>query len=164
MKFRKRKHKKASIELSMNFMVMVILSLVMLGVGFYFAKNIFVHTQDIGAQLDAQTKTQIESKLRDPASLVAVGLNRKIIKRGDHETFGVGVANRNKEKGYFYLEVKCVLGNTKDSEGHNVDIPTTNCDPDEEEERCCGDWIQATKFSDGSSQIGVLYYFPENRG
>ena len=96
------KHKRG-FELSINFIVMVILSLAMLGVGFYFAKNIFIQTYDIGQQLDDQTKSQIESKLRDPASLVAIGINQKSIKRGDHDIFGVGVANRNKEEGYFYL-------------------------------------------------------------
>ena len=70
------RHKKG-FELSINFIVMVILSLAMLGVGFYFAKNIFIQTYDIGQQLDDQTKSQIESKLRDPASLVAIGINQK---------------------------------------------------------------------------------------
>ncbi|MFH1439976.1 MAG: hypothetical protein ABIG89_05385 [Candidatus Woesearchaeota archaeon] len=149
-KNRIRKNKKG-FELSINFIVMMILALVTLGVGFFFAKNIFSHTIDIGEQLDAQTKTQIESKLRDPASLVAVGLNRKVITRGDHDTFGIGVANRNSKKGYFYLEVSCKLGNFKNKEGVNEDLPVL-C---QEEETCCSKWIQAEKKGENLFRIDV---------
>ena len=142
-----RKNKKA-MELSINFMVTLILALVMLGVGFYFAKNIFIHTTDIGEQLDAQTKNQLEMKLRDPASLVAIGVNRKIINRGKHDTFGVGVANRDKQKGYFYLEVWCVFGEAKNKDGEKVHLP-----PVYAEKTSCSQWIQAKnsgKMSPGS--------------
>lgn len=144
------KHKKA-FELSINFIVMVILSLAMLGVGFYFAKNIFIQTYDIGQQLDDQTKSQIESKLRDPASLVAIGINQKTIKRGDHDIFGVGVANRNKEEGYFYLEASCNFGSGKDTDGNEVEIPAT-CTTDQ---TCCSKWIQGKSIGDNVYMINI---------
>ena len=123
----------------MNFIVMMILSLVMLGVGFYFAKTIFLHTTDIGQQLDYQTKQQLESKLRDPSALVAIGVNQKTIKRNGHDTFGVGIANRDKQEGYFYLEVACILAQIEDEEGNKIE-DGISC-KDKPELTCCNEWI-----------------------
>lgn len=132
---------KKGFEISINFIVMVILSLVMLGVGFYFAKQIFVQTIEIGDQLDFQTKQQLESKLRDPAALVAIGINKKEIKRGGHEAFGLGVANRDKEDGSFYYEAQCSLAKNKDKDGNVVEGLIVCGEPTEEVVTCCNKWV-----------------------
>jgi len=143
---------KKGFELSINFIVMVILSLVMLGVGFFFAKNIFFHTTEIGEQLDYQTKQQLESKLRDPSALVAIGVNKKLIKRNNQETFGVGVANRDKEEGYFFLEVECKIAQIKDENGDETK-DATSC-PGDTEKFCCNEWIQS-KISGNKHEIDI---------
>ncbi len=135
---------KKGFEISINFIVMVILSLVMLGVGFYFAKQIFAETIDIGNQLDFQTKQQLESKLRDPSALVAIGINKKNIKRGDHDAFGLGVANRDKEDGSFYYEAICTLAKNKDKDENVIEGLTVCGEPTEEVVTCCNKWVVGT--------------------
>jgi hypothetical protein len=83
---------KSGIELSINFLVIVIISIVMLTSGILLIKNYFGTAEDIKDQLDEQTISQIESLL-DEGDYISMPLNRKTISAGESSTFGLGVLN-----------------------------------------------------------------------
>ena len=84
-----RKHKKA-IELSINFIVMLILAVAMFSGGLVFLKKFFSKTGEMKDNLDSQTEQQIE-KLLDSGSPVVIPVHTKSIYRSKSDTFGIGV-------------------------------------------------------------------------
>ena len=89
--FQKIKSKKA-IELSINFLVIVIISLVMLSSGILIVQKYFGTAEEIQSQLDTQTIAQIE-ELLDEGDPVAIPLKRKTISAKESDIFGLGVIN-----------------------------------------------------------------------
>ncbi|MBW2967625.1 hypothetical protein KY362_04005 [Candidatus Woesearchaeota archaeon] len=84
---------KRGIELSVNFIVMLILAIAVFAGGLVFASKFFGHAEKVRASLDAQTERQIE-KLLDSGSPVVLPINTKEIFRNKHDTFGAGVLAR----------------------------------------------------------------------
>ncbi len=83
--------KKAAIELSMNLIVVIILSIVILGAGIALTRTIFGGAEEIQLSLDERTQSAIEDSLRD--SPVSIPFADKEAGRGDARLFGLGVMN-----------------------------------------------------------------------
>jgi hypothetical protein len=96
---------KKAIELSINFLVIVIISLVMLSTGILLIKKYFGTATDIKEQLDEQTVEQIEGLL-DEGNSVAMPLKRKTVEAGANELFGLGVINLVESRVSFNVDVK----------------------------------------------------------
>ncbi|MFH1408702.1 MAG: hypothetical protein ABIH34_02240 [Nanoarchaeota archaeon] len=101
--------KRGAIELSMNFIVMLIIGIAVLGFGFWFANKIFFAANTQAVTMDNQLQADIERMLIDPSKLVAIPYTKKKIARGDMQVFGVGVVNTLNTEGEadnFYLKVE----------------------------------------------------------
>ncbi|MBT5022741.1 hypothetical protein HOK51_05755 [Candidatus Woesearchaeota archaeon] len=83
------KNKKA-IQLSINFIVMLILAVAMFSGGLIFLNKFFSKTTEMKGNLDAQTEKQIE-KLLDSGSPVVLPIHTKEVYRGKTAVFGIGV-------------------------------------------------------------------------
>jgi hypothetical protein len=83
-------HSKRGIELSVNFIVALILAIAVFAGGMLFVTKFFNKAEQIRGNLDAQTEKQIE-KLLDSGSPVVVPISTKEIYRNQFDTFGVGV-------------------------------------------------------------------------
>jgi hypothetical protein len=81
---------KRGIELSINFIVMLILAIAVFAGGLVFASKFFGHAEKMRDNLDAQTEKQIE-KLLDSGSPVVIPISNKEIFRNKFDTFGIGV-------------------------------------------------------------------------
>ncbi len=81
---------KRGIELSINFIVMLILAIAVFAGGLLFTSKFFGHAEKVRSNLDAQTEKQIE-KLLDSGSPVVIPISNKDINRNKFDTFGVGV-------------------------------------------------------------------------
>ena len=95
---------KRAIELSINFLVIVIISLVMLSTGILLIKRYFGTAEEIKAQLDEQTVAHIEELLEE-GDVVAMPLKRKTIGSGETGIFGLGVLNINEQPETFTVEI-----------------------------------------------------------
>jgi hypothetical protein len=84
--------KRAAIELSMNFLVIMILAIVILSMGIYFAVTTFAKANEINDRIDRQTEKQIYDLL-DTGDPVVAPLNTAEIERGKYHVFWVGVRN-----------------------------------------------------------------------
>jgi len=78
------------IELSINFIVMLILAIAVFAGGLVFASKFFSHAEDVRGSLDSQTERQLE-KLLDSGSPVVLPISSKEIFRNKFDTFGLGV-------------------------------------------------------------------------
>lgn len=96
-------HNKRGIELSINFIVALILAIAVFIGGMLFVTKFFTHAEKIRGDLDAQTEKQIE-KLLDSGSPVVVPISTKEIFRNKFGTFGVGVLA--KYNGKYVLDIQ----------------------------------------------------------
>ena len=83
---------KKAIELSINFLVIIIISIVMLSSGILIIKKYFGTATEIKEQLDEQTLNRIEDLVSDGGTVV-VPFKRKVVEAGEAELFGLGILN-----------------------------------------------------------------------
>jgi len=83
---------KKGIELSVNFMVVVILSVVMLSLGLILIKQFFSKADDIKGTIEDATEKDMEDILTQDDT-VAVPINRRVIERGKSDFFNLYVLN-----------------------------------------------------------------------
>lgn len=86
---------KKAFELSINFLVVVIIAIVMLALGMKLITDFFGKATEIHAIIDEGTKAEINEML-SRGEQVAVPFNLKQIRRGEDDTFGIGVLNTAK--------------------------------------------------------------------
>jgi hypothetical protein len=99
-----KKYKKAAIQLSMSFLVMLIIAIVIFVLSLVFLGDFFDQSVKLKTSLDQQTRAQIESMLKGNER-VAIPLDTKKIKRGDSTNYGVGIRN-TLSKEYFTVILK----------------------------------------------------------
>jgi len=83
---------KKGIELSINFIVMLIITLAVFGMGLVLANKFFGEAKNIQEELDYKTEQEILSIL-DSGERVSIPINQKDIRKGKSEVFGLGVLN-----------------------------------------------------------------------
>lgn len=91
-------NKKASIELSMNTLVIVIISLVILGSGVALLYKFIGSATDTKNLLDERTNTELEHLLVDQGKQVALPLHVATLSGGESHVFGVGILNSDATK------------------------------------------------------------------
>jgi len=96
---------KKAVELSMNFLVMILISIAVLSMAIIISRNIFTGAKNLQLDIDRQTQQEIENLL-DDGSRVVIPFTRKTVNRGDLAVFGVGVLNVLGDTKYFNISVK----------------------------------------------------------
>ncbi|MDP2750524.1 MAG: hypothetical protein Q8O89_06860 [Nanoarchaeota archaeon] len=95
---------KRAIELSVNFIVVLILAIVTFSLAIGLTYNMFSKAYKLKADIDSDTKSQILSLL-DSGEKVAIPANRASIQSGKNEVFGLGILNIEKTSSDFFIEV-----------------------------------------------------------
>lgn len=85
-------NKKATFQLTLNFLVIIIISLVVFGFSVYLIKKFFTHAETIKMTYDERTEKEIE-RLLDDGSRIAIPFDKKTIHNGEFKTFGIGILN-----------------------------------------------------------------------
>lgn len=114
-------------ELSINFIVALILAIVVFGFGLYFVQKVFHEAGEIKAQLDKDSEKNLNAML-DRGEKVAFPVTSKDIKSGEVAIFGLGVLNVNSDKITFSVDISCSTYITKG--GTELDSAAN----------CAGDW------------------------
>jgi len=81
-----------AIQLSVNFMVILIITLIVFGMAMYLLNMFFGTAKEIKENIDTQTENEIQRVLFS-GERVAMPINRKEIKRGSSGVFGLGILN-----------------------------------------------------------------------
>ncbi|MBT3813815.1 hypothetical protein HOE37_04955 [Candidatus Woesearchaeota archaeon] len=98
-------NKKAAIGLSINTLVVVIISLVVLAGGITLLYKFIGGAEEIKGELDAKTKTELERLLVDQGKPVALPLHVAYVNRGEQHVFGIGILNIGGVGDKFNIEV-----------------------------------------------------------
>ncbi len=109
---------KKGIELSVNFLVIVIISLVILSSGILIVRQYFSTAEDIKTQLDEQTERQIEASLGQ-GKLISIPFKKKTIGRGDSDIIGLGILNIYDNQKEFNVNIS--LSNAYDNNKNQIE-------------------------------------------
>ena len=113
-KFKRGKFKsrinKHGFELSVNFIVMLILSISALSLGIFFARNVFKTSNDITKTPVSQFESQLETLSCDSTQPICIGLNKKEVAVGRYVVYTLVINNQFKEAKTFHVHVKVSKG------------------------------------------------------
>ena len=84
--------KKGAIELSMNFLIVLIISIVIFAMGIYLTHRFFAASEAKVLVMDDQMQQEIEA-IMDQGEKVGIPFDRKTIGNKETGTFGVGILN-----------------------------------------------------------------------
>ena len=96
---------KQGIELSVNMLVIIIISLVILGLGVKLLFNLMGGAVETYEELDQQTKDEL-NRLLDLGKKVALPYNNKVLGSGETHDFGLGIRNIG-DTGTFSVVIEC---------------------------------------------------------
>ncbi len=113
-----KNNKKGAIELSLNFLVIIIISIVLLGFGITFAAKLFKGAVEKKAEVDKATQERIEELLSSSGDLVIVPITKKEISPGDSDVFGLGIKNIGTSSPNFDVNVDA--GSAVDRNGDEI--------------------------------------------
>ncbi|HLC81322.1 MAG TPA: hypothetical protein VJH68_01575 [Candidatus Nanoarchaeia archaeon] len=94
------------INLSVNMIVMIIISLVILAGGIVLLNNLVRGAEDLKEQLDQRTEDQLNELLVSQGQQVALPFNTAAVLRGERHLFGIGILNTGEVGNSFQLSVK----------------------------------------------------------
>jgi hypothetical protein len=84
---------KKGIELSINFIVLLIIALVVFGMGIKLFTMFFAEAENIKQDLDDQTKRELQAKMMSSPEQVVVYPTSLTIQKGKADVVGVGILN-----------------------------------------------------------------------
>lgn len=108
--------KKAAINLSVEFLVVIVISLVILGMGVTLLYKFLGGAEDIKAELDKKTEDELRRLLIDEGKKVALPLHLAELSPGERHIFGLGILNVENEEKSFFMRVEGVKA--ADQENH----------------------------------------------
>ncbi len=88
-------HKKAAIELSVNFLVIIILAIVIVGFSFFIFFTVFMEAQDLSDLTQEQMNERIEELQCD--GTVCMSSTYRKMNRGDFHLFGIKILNTGED-------------------------------------------------------------------
>lgn len=107
-------NRKAALGLSIELLVVIIISLVILGAGIAFLYQIIGGAEDLKDQLDERTAQELERLLVDQGQQVALSRHAATLFPGESKVFGLGILNTRTEE-TFTITVE--LSKALDAEG-----------------------------------------------
>jgi len=114
--------KKRAFELSISFIVMLILTIIVFGFGIKFVYNLSHRSTSLVDQLSEETKDDIENMLY-LGKIVAIPINEKEINVGESAVLGIGILNQLGKKEDFKIYVAFATGiDADENEITSIDI------------------------------------------
>jgi hypothetical protein len=96
---------KKAISLSINTLVIIIISLVILGSGLALLNKFLTQAKEFKGDLDQRTQEELERLLVDQGRRVALPLHTAVLPAGEEHLFGLGIMNIN-SKAEFKIKVE----------------------------------------------------------
>lgn len=84
---------KKAIELSLNFIVIIIISIIIFGFGVKFISDLSSHATEITDMTISELDERIEDLICEGSERVCVGIDRKTIRRKEFDVFGLKIVN-----------------------------------------------------------------------
>jgi len=113
-------HKKGALELPVNMLVIVIISIVILASGITLMYKFVGGAEDFKKDIDAKTNAELERLLVDQGQKVALPLNTAIVERGGNHVFGIGILNILESSTPFRIQVE--LSKVADTQEQDITV------------------------------------------
>lgn len=104
--------RKASIQLGVNFIVVMIISIILLGIGIKLISMFWVKSEEVKKNVDKYMQEKLEAMLNQ-GSLVAAYPNKVSVSRNKYAQLGVGIRNELGEDASFAILVERDETNSK---------------------------------------------------
>lgn len=141
---------KRGMELSINFIVTLIIALIVFAAGIILISKFFASAEETKLQLDAATERQLEGLLDTGERIVVLGKKSfsktEIISSGGTAQFGIGVLNVERDGQFF---VKITLADGYDEESKQKITPL-------------GNWIIQSAEAANQNQLSITKSVPQN--
>jgi hypothetical protein len=111
--------KRAAIGLSINMIVMIIISIVILASGIVLLRSFVTGADNLKDQLDQRTQDRLSELLTDQGKTIAFPFYTKNIRRGDSHVYGIGISNIQNVPVTFMLVIDTIK--FIDSSGQELD-------------------------------------------
>ena len=85
--------KKGAVELSMNFLVIIIISITIFGFGVYFISNLASTATDITKMTTSELDSRINNLVCEGSDRVCIGTEKKVIQKKNFDVFGIKIFN-----------------------------------------------------------------------
>ncbi len=102
--------RKAGIELSINFIVMLIIAIVVFSFGVKFVYDIVTEADDLASITQSQLEQKMESIMCDSSQRVCIGRTTKEVRPGRVDIFTLGILNTYNTKTTFNIQVYAPSG------------------------------------------------------
>ncbi len=146
--------KKASIQLSVNFLVMLILAIIVFSLGVtIFFKELFPQANKLQKDLDASTKEKIMNSLVAGAEKVVIPFNSESLDKGERHVFGIGIRNDISNNVRFLISVTCKAAYRTDKSA--ICSSVSGCSS------VCGSWVTSKrdiKILKGERKLEKLFF------
>ena len=100
-------NKKASLELSINAIVIIVLALTILGLSLGFARNLFMNIGQTSESITSQVKQQILDDLRTGNKKLSIPGPEMNMQRGQSQILGIGIKNTGVASMTFSINITC---------------------------------------------------------
>lgn len=156
---------KKAIELSINFIVITVLSLIVLGIGFYLVTNIFSTATKYKGELDEQTQESLLATLRKSGDLISMPIIHYSIARGATDVLGAALLNDIGIAETFYITTTCTEAVDSDENDLCAEVQGISCET--ETAGYCSDWItldteKTTLENRKDAAIGMFVMVPDD--
>jgi len=137
--------RKASLELSISAIVIVILAMTLLGLGLAFIKNVFSNTEELSASTFERVSDQLQKNLADSDEKLIFSQYKISIEGGSSSLLGWGIRNDKGSKMNYWAEFTA--------------IKCPSACPSKEELN--SQWL-TFKYNPGGNDLSLLYDAPAN--
>ncbi len=110
--------KKGAIGLSVNMIVIIIISLVVMGLGISMLYTLVGESAELHEGISQKTDAELERLMTDQGKKVAVPFSVATVARGDTHVYGLGIANVGGTGNEFFVKVE--LSNIVDSKENEI--------------------------------------------
>lgn len=117
---------KGAIELSMNMLVVIIISLVILGGGVAFLYKLIAGAESLKTDLDKRTQDELERLLVEQGQQVALPFRQATIERGEQHVFGLGILNIGADQEF---RIQVALRSAKDKNNEEIGVAPEQIQP-----------------------------------
>ena len=124
--------RKAALELSTNFLVMLIIAIASFSLGIAIIYRLSDSMTQAGDRIDEETERKIERQMVSGGEIFALPFNRLDLRRGDDTTLAFGIRNNDPKWETFNASVDCV--GAYDHDDNEICDSLSTCD------NHCGHW------------------------
>ena len=118
---------KRGIQLSVTFLVIIIITMTVFSMSLYLIRQFFVATQEVEKQITADIQREVERRLAETGERVAIPLNKRNIKPGTSHAFGLGILNTG-ETSTFHIKIEFADPGHYTSDGEAITDPGSRAD------------------------------------